>query len=206
MLRTFGSLVRAVALALLVSPLSLVAQTGNGSDVTGPATTGSTTAGGAFVPSPTAPTPVPIPPAGGVPGLSIVVPAQVAPLVTALTTAGPLPVGSVPGLILVTISPEVGSLVVQLAANTSPTAAAQITTSLSQQLSVGANASVSAAINTLLANMGGVLANPTPANIAQAVNALNQLVSGAPAGYLASPPPALQATLLLLNGLAATVR
>jgi hypothetical protein len=195
-------------LLLLGGAGTLSAQSGNGSDVSGPNVTGSSIAGGAFVPTPLSPvsTPIPAPTSvPDVPAVSLPIPAALVPTVTALVGGTAAPPSAPGGPASTPIPAETGILLVQLAAS-APGSAVTVAagSALLAQLTGGTAAPGVDVATNLLGSMSGVLAAPTPANIAAAVGAYNALVADAPAGFLSNPPPAFQAILLLLGNLVAT--
>jgi hypothetical protein len=202
---TCRSKLAGAALTLLLTPAALVAQNGNGSDVSGINVSGSNVAGGAFIPTFGATTPTPIPASGttsNLPAISVPVPTPLVPLVTSLAagtaTLPPAPGGAAPP----PIPAETGILVLQLAAG-APGGAATVsaTSALLNQLGSGAGAPGAEALTNMLGTLAGVLASPTPANILAAVRAFNAALDQASGAYLASAPPALAAVSLLLNGM-----
>lgn len=191
----------------LVATAALEAQTGNGSDVTGPNTTGSSVAGAAFVPTALSPVITPLPGAlsmTGVPAVSALIPAAVVSTVHALyggTATLPEESGVAPAL---PIPAESGIMVVQLAvAPVGSPLAGRLSAALLVQLTTAESGAPSVeAVADLLGLLTGVLSAPTPARIAAAVGAFNAVLEQAGPGYLASMPTPLLAMRVLLGRLA----
>jgi len=197
-MKTFIRLVAVAAITLTAA--TAIAQTGNGSDVTGP--TGSTLGGGAFVPLPTA---------GGTntggsggTGTPAPLPASVVTAVNnAATSVGnALSSGSINSpLTNAPIGGAAASSVASLASSGSPTSVATVGAALT---SAGLPA---AQANAAVQAMAGLLSGGTvtPMAIISASVAFNALVSAMTPAQLANPPAEFLAMHAALQPLAAAL-
>ncbi|HLA90391.1 MAG TPA: hypothetical protein VJL28_08185 [Gemmatimonadaceae bacterium] len=164
----------AVAIALATSPA--YAQSGNGSDVTGP--TGGSLAGGTFAP-------LPVPTGAGGGRVSIPPSPMAGPTVTSTAqsfssgatqtspaTGQPIPVGAVTAI---------GALIT----SGSPATVAQVGAALQSSGAPGAEV---AALTQALAALANVSPSAAPGAIITAALAFNALVANAPASFLQNPP------------------
>lgn len=165
------------------------AQTGNQSDVTGVATTGSTIAGGAFAPSPgTVAVPVN-------PQVQAAITQASATMVTQLANGAlTSPTGAPLAIPAATQQAVVGLMTRWEAAGAS---VAAVVADLA-----GAGAP-SAGVASLVESVAGLLTAPAPGQLASAIANFNALVGTVDVGFLSSPPPSFVAIQAVLANLAA---
>lgn len=178
----------------LLAATPALAQFGNGSDVSGPPTTGSSIAGGSFAPA-----------SGNGGGAGVGATATASPAVNAAIGAAGASVstqlasGSMPAVNGVAIPAQVqASVGAVLSGSASPAQVQQISTAL------GASGNTQAAA-ALVDAMSGLAAGGSPAQLTAAIVQFNILVSTASVTFLANPPAAFLAIAATLNTLSASV-
>ena len=211
---------RAVAAPLLLAlPAAAHAQTGNGSDVTGPNTAGSSIAGGIFALS--------FPPTQiNTPGGTITVPPNLVIIVNTVLGGGFANIGGSS----FGFSPESGNAIIGFGSGGGVPLNVLLNALLGPLLP-GSGAADEAADATvhgpsaprdddrpaasgrgeleralaeqLAQRLSGILRQPTPRRIAALADAYNRLVDAAPAEYLRKPPETLVAIRVLIDGLIA---
>jgi hypothetical protein len=172
------TITRLVALGCITAALPASAQTGNQSDVTGVATTGSTIAGGAFAPSP------------GQVATTATPAVQAAVAQASATVAAQLSTGTMttPTGIAIPAAAQ------QAVAAVMTTNVVNTTAGVALAAELGGNTAAAA----LVESVTGLLTSPAPGQFASAIGNLNALIDAAPVEFLANPPPgflAIQASL-----------
>lgn len=179
-----------VAVALTASAAS--AQTGNQSDVTGVATTGSTIAGGAFAPSPgTVAVPVN-------PQVQAAITQASATMVTQLANGALTSPTGAPLAIPAAAQQAVVALMTRWEA-----AGASVAAVIADLAGAGAP---SASVAQLVESVAGLLAAPAAGQLASAIANFNALVGTVDVSFLTTPPPSFVAIQAVLANLAAAGR
>lgn len=170
----------------LLASTAAQAQTGNGSDVSGPTTTSSSIAGGTFAPSPGTVA------ANASPAVSAAVQTAGA-AVTSQLGAGTLTATTPSGQVVAIPAAVQAAVAAILTGAASPTQVAQMVDALS--------AAGSAAPQLVEALAGLLQGDGGTGQLAAAVGIYNQMVANAPPGFLANPPAAFSAVQSVLSTL-----
>ena len=177
MKNTLSALGAALALCAMAAPAA--AQSGNSSDVSGASVTTSSIAGGVFAP-------------GGAGRTSPAV--QGAVESTAFGAFRSLRSGSVTGGGITFSGGGVEAVgAVMNSANPSPAVLAQVTWALN------ASGAPDKEVNALTNSIQGLLVNPSPKAVTNAINSFNGLVNVSKASFLAEPPSEFQAIYAVLS-------
>lgn len=165
----------------------------NGSDASGPSVTSSQIAGGIFTSS-----------SGNVG--TVAVPATLAVANAIVSTSNSITTSVTGGTALV--SPVTGTTISLAASQVAISVMGSASTAIKAEVSnaLGTSGASVTVINTLMSTLPGLLTNPTPGQVAEALSAFNAVVNTANAAFLSNPPPEFSAIHAVLAQLATSVQ